>query len=341
MLREFVVNYNKGNSETMMYILIILILSAANLQSTESGKKRVRGGHKLSLIKRRMLNEATGHLELPEETDSDSEAEHFIFPADYLPICRSSLKDHAVKSKMVSFSLIMRDSFGAAALEQVHTPSEVEKICKWHNSDLRTLLPSYYNPLVHNCYPVSQRKNSIAATLSDLSLMADVEAAKAKANEIFAKNPKAISYRFEWTKTLANGQAIKKSTNPMIKAVRCGNLEFAKFLIHKGVPPCYSAENSRTPLHIAASKADVNLVKLLIDKEAKLCLDYTLKADGGETPLDIAERKRQKYLHNVAVTARYDAIIAILKKAWAEQQQAEEAFCAGDDSASEESEEDN
>ena len=126
----------------------------------------------------------------------------------------------------------------------------------------------------------------------------------------------------------------------MIEAVRCGNLEFAKFLIHKGVPPCYSAENSRTPLHIAASKADVNMVKLLTDKEAKLCLDYTLKAGRGETPLDIAERKRQKYLHNVAVTARYDAIIAILKKAWAEQQ-AEEAFYAGDDSASEESEENN
>jgi hypothetical protein len=340
MLRKFVLHYNKGNSEAMMYILLILILSAANLQSAESGKKRVRGGHQLSLIRRRMLNEATGHLELPEETDSDSEAEHMIFPADFLPICPSSHKDHAVKAPQVSLSLIMRDSFGADGLEHLHTPAELHKISKWHNSNLMTLVPSYYDPLVHNRYPVSERKNKIAAALSDLTLEGNVAQAKDKANEIFAKNPKAISYRFEWSKTLKNGQTIKKSTNPLIEAVRCGNFEFAKFLINKGVPPCYSAENTRTPLHIAASKADVNLVKLLTDKEAKLCLDYTLKADGGETPLDIAERKRQKYLHDFAVTARYDAIIAMLQKAWAEQQ-AEEAFYAGDTSASEESEEDN
>ena len=340
MLIKFVLHYNKGNSETMMYILLLLILSAANLQSAENGKKRVRGGHQLSLIKRRMLTDSTGHVEQPEETDSDSEAEHFILPEDFLPICPSSHKDHAVKAPQVSLSLIMRSSFGADALEQVHTPAELQNIRKWHNSNLRTLDPSYYDPLVHNRYPVSERKNSIASSLCDLTLMANVEDAKDEANEIFAKNPKAISYRFEWTKNLANGQTIKKSTTPLLEAVRCGNLEFAKFLIEKGVPPCYSAENTRTPLHIAASKADVNLVKLLTDKEAKLSLDYILNVDGGETPLDIAERKRQKYLHNVAVTARYDAIIAILKKAWAEQQ-AEEAFYAGDTSASEESEEDN
>jgi hypothetical protein len=322
-----------------MYILLILILSAANLQCAESGRKRVRNSHELSLIKRRMLDEATGRLELPVETDSDSDAEHLICPAEFLPICPNSHKDYAVKAPQVCLSLIMRDSFGPAALEHVHIPSEVQKICKWHTLDLRTLQPNYYNPLVHNCYPVSARKNRIAIALSDLTLMSDVETAKDEANKIFAQNPKAISYRFEWTKALPNGQTIKKSTNPMLEAVRCGNLEFARFLINKGVPPCYSAENARTPLHIAASKADVNMVKLLTDKEARLCLD-TLKAGEGETPLDIAERKRQKYLHNIAVTARYDAIIAMLQNAWAEQQ-AEEAFYAGDDSASEESEEDN
>lgn len=324
----------------MMYILLLLILCAVNINGAESGKKRTRNSHGLSLINRRMLDEATGRIELPVETDSDSDAEHMIFPADFLPICPSSRKDHAVKSRTVRLSLIMRDAFGPNELERVHTPSEMQNICKWHDSELRTLVPSYYNPLVHNCYPVSQRKNSIAASLSDLTLMSDVETAKDEANKIFAQNPKAISYRFEWTKTLANGQVIKKSTNPLLEAVRCGNLEFAKFLIHKGVPPCYSAENARTPLHIAASKADFNMVKLLIDNEAKLCEDYSARASGGETPLDIAERKRAKYLHNVAVTAGYDAIIAILQNAWAAQQ-AEEAFYAGDTSASEESEEDN
>lgn len=306
-----------------MFWLLITILALS------AGKKRPRADVGCSIIKKRLLDEARGgRLVLPVDTDSGSESdsEHFIKPADWLEMHPSSHRDRAIKSCNAAFAIVLKNRSGNQVLESTFGFGGLQQVSKWHNSNLETLLPAYYNPAIYNCYPVSERKNGIAQRLSELSLMGDIEAAKKEAKEIYRKNPKAVMYRQEITKALDDGRKLKKTTNPLIKAVKCGNTEFAEFLIDQGVPPTYSADNSRTPLHIAASKANYDMVELLVKKGAHVCLDYQFGRKNAGTPLDIAIRKRRANLHSVELTTRYDAIITLLSKVLSDQEEAAEFY---------------
>ena len=128
-----------------MFWLLITILALS------AGEKRPRADVGCSVIKKRLLDEARGgRLVLPVDTDSGSESdsEHFIKPAYWLEMHPSSHRDRAIKSCNAASAIVLKDRFGNQVLESTFGFGGLQQVSKWHNSNLETLLPAYYNPAI-------------------------------------------------------------------------------------------------------------------------------------------------------------------------------------------------
>jgi len=106
-------------------------------------------------------------------------------------------------------------------------------------------------------------------------------------------------------------------------AAKSGHIEVAKYLIEKKADINRKTQSSRTPLHLACEKGQLNMVKLLLHLGA----DYTLTnfskygtVTTRETPRDVAAAC--KYIKIVQLLDKYDAHVKNKAKLQAEAEAA-------------------
>jgi hypothetical protein len=88
------------------------------------------------------------------------------------------------------------------------------------------------------------------------------------------------------THSIPVDQPVKGGRTLLMYASEIGQLEVAKFLIHKGANVNAMSADQQTPLTLAIRGGRVNVVRLLLSYNAS----RNFRGKGGETPLELARR---------------------------------------------------
>ena len=98
------------------------------------------------------------------------------------------------------------------------------------------------------------------------------------------KNYQALAY-YLFNENPKTGQTV------LHESISMGNLNEVDFILQGGAHASAADKNQTTPLHLAASKSNLQIVQMLLKEK---CIDLQAKDSKGRTPLDVAKETKNK-----------------------------------------------